>query len=280
MSGDTIGMMEGAFFVGRGELLSWANEAFSLGLTKVEQCATGALHCQIIDAIFPGTVSMSKVKWGAKHDYEFVENFKILQQALAKNEIKRYIDVDKLIKAKYQDNLELLQWMKRYYDINYNGEPYDAVGRRKGQDLYYILGGGKVSSQGGASRLQPKSNVGAVKQSTSQPQKLTTQMKTSGSGAAAKASGSMGSGDMQVKALQGELQEMKMNMDTLEKERDFYFAKLRDIEVLLQANPVHQNPLTENILKILYASEEEKVTINDDGSLRIEGAGGDVQMNE
>lgn len=47
---------------------------------------------------------------------------------------------------------------------------------------------------------------------------------------------SMGSGDqksMGSGALQQEVQEMKMNMDTLEKERDFYFAKLRDIEVLL-----------------------------------------------
>jgi RP/EB family microtubule-associated protein len=79
MSGDTIGMMEGAFFVGRGELLSWANETFGLSLTKVEQCATGALYCQIIDAVFPGTISMAKVRWGAKHDYEFVENYKILQ---------------------------------------------------------------------------------------------------------------------------------------------------------------------------------------------------------
>ena len=163
MSGDTIGMMEGAFFVGRGELLAWINETFSLGLTKVEQCATGADHCQIIDAIFPNTVPMTKVRWGAKHEYEFVENFKILQQSFAKNDIKRYIDVDKLIKAKYQDNLEFLQWMKRYYDINYNGEPYDAVGRRKGQDLFYILGGGKVAAGGAqphaAPKLQPKTNV-------------------------------------------------------------------------------------------------------------------------
>lgn len=60
-------------------------------------------------------------------------------------------------------------------------------------------------------------------------------------------------------------------MDTLEKERDFYFAKLRDIEVLLQANQDKQSPLTENVLKILYASEEEKVVINEDGTLIISG---------
>lgn len=58
--------------------------------------------------------------------------------------------MDKLIKAKYQDNLEFLQWMKRFFDIKYNGAPYDAVGRRKGQDLFYILGGNKVAP-GGAS---------------------------------------------------------------------------------------------------------------------------------
>jgi microtubule-associated protein, RP/EB family len=44
---------------------------------------------------------MGKVKWNAKHDYEYVENYKVLQQAFLKNDIKRYIDVDKLIKAKY-----------------------------------------------------------------------------------------------------------------------------------------------------------------------------------
>jgi len=107
---------------------------------------------------------MQNVRWGAKHDYEFVENFKVLQQAFAKNDIKRYIDVDKLIKAKYMDNLEFLQWMKRYYDINYNGEPYDALGARKGKDLFYILGGGKVGAKTGAassgpSRLQPKTTM-------------------------------------------------------------------------------------------------------------------------
>jgi len=53
----------------------------------------GSVYCQIIDSIFPGTVKMSKVKWQAKHDYEFVENYKVLQDAFKKNSIGKVIDV-------------------------------------------------------------------------------------------------------------------------------------------------------------------------------------------
>lgn len=36
---------------------------------------------------------MAKVKWGAKFDYEYVENYKILQGAFDKNGVKRHIEV-------------------------------------------------------------------------------------------------------------------------------------------------------------------------------------------
>ena len=61
-------------------------------MTKIEECATGAVYCQVIDAIY-GNVPVAKCKWGAKQQFEYVENYKILQQAFAKNDIKRYIDV-------------------------------------------------------------------------------------------------------------------------------------------------------------------------------------------
>jgi RP/EB family microtubule-associated protein len=51
-----------------------------------------------------------------------------------------------LIKAKYQDNLEFMQWLKRYHELNSSGQDYDGPARRKGQDLYYIAGGSKVSA--------------------------------------------------------------------------------------------------------------------------------------
>jgi microtubule-associated protein, RP/EB family len=46
-----------------------------------------------MDAIYPGTFNLSKVKWGAKFDYEYVENYKVLQSAFDKNGIKKHIDV-------------------------------------------------------------------------------------------------------------------------------------------------------------------------------------------
>jgi len=273
---DTIGMMEGAFFVGRGELLSWINDFFQLQLTKVEQCATGAIYCQIMDVIYPGTVPMSKVRWGAKHDYEFVENYKVLQQVFQKNDIKRYIDVDKLIKAKYQDNLEFLQWMKRFFDIKHNGQEYDALARRKGQDLFYILGGGKVAAGGvsagpTAGNKAPSKIGGAPKVAAapvSKPVGASKPLAAGGKPIVAQKDSAESS------KLQAELQDLRMNMDTVEKERDFYFGKLRDIEMLLQANEAKKTPLTENILKILYASEEEKVLIDEGGNLTITTAAG------
>jgi RP/EB family microtubule-associated protein len=48
-----------------------------------------------MDAIYPNTFSLAKVKWGAKFDYEFVENYKILQNAFDKNGVKKHIDVRK-----------------------------------------------------------------------------------------------------------------------------------------------------------------------------------------
>ena len=122
----------------------------------MEQCATGAVYCQIIDAIYPGTVQMSKVNWGAKHDYEYAYNYKILQTAFQKNNIARFVDPTKLMRAKYQDNLEMLQWIKRYFDINYNGAPYDAVARRKGVSLWLIAGCGETNK--GGPFIQPASD--------------------------------------------------------------------------------------------------------------------------
>ena len=47
--------------------------------------------------------------------------------------------------------------------------------------------------------------------------------------------GGAGASSAKVTELEGQIQELKLVNDTLDKERDFYFSKLRDIEMLLQA---------------------------------------------
>lgn len=51
----------------------------------------------------------------------------------SKCKILKYIDIEKLSKSKYQDNLEFIQWMKRYFDLHNKTEigSYDPEAARK-----------------------------------------------------------------------------------------------------------------------------------------------------
>lgn len=57
------------------------------------------------------------------------------------------------MKCKFQDNLEFMQWVKRYWDQNFPGGAYDAGQRRKGGAPSKSPGGG-----GGGARA----NVGSM----------------------------------------------------------------------------------------------------------------------
>lgn len=75
--------------------------------------------------------------------------------------------MDMLVKARYQDNLEFCQWLKRYYDLHYSGTPYDPVARRSichSTEPYYIAGGNKVNPMASA-----KANKAAVVRQATRP---------------------------------------------------------------------------------------------------------------
>ncbi len=40
-----------------------------------------------------------------------------------------------LVKGKFQDNFEFIQWFKKFFDANYDGSEYDAAAARDGQPL-------------------------------------------------------------------------------------------------------------------------------------------------
>uniref|UniRef100_A0A8C9BHD8 Calponin-homology (CH) domain-containing protein n=1 Tax=Phocoena sinus TaxID=42100 RepID=A0A8C9BHD8_PHOSS len=61
------------------DMLAWINESLQLNLTKIEHLCSGAAYCQFMDMLFPGSIALKKVKFQAKLEHEYIQNFKILQ---------------------------------------------------------------------------------------------------------------------------------------------------------------------------------------------------------
>lgn len=223
----------------RQELVAWLNQLLQLNITKVEQCGTGAALCQVFDSIYLD-VPMSRVKFNVNTEYAYLQNFKILQNCFTKHGIDRNIHVEQLIKCKMQDNLEFLQWTKRYWDQYFPGGEYDAVARRKGS----------------GAPPPTTSNTPAPRAPASGP----ARRGVTPTSRAPKAAVSNGPA---VAALQAENATMKETVAGLERERDFYFSKLRDIELLIQQacdeDPEiekQEDGLIKHIQTILYSTED------------------------
>ncbi|AET37501.1 microtubule-binding protein BIM1 Ecym_1259 [Eremothecium cymbalariae DBVPG len=317
----------------RTELLSWLNDLLRLDYTKVEQCGTGAAYCQIMDSIY-GDLPMHRVKFDARAEYESLTNFKILQSCFTKHKIEKTVFVDRLVKCRFQDNLEFLQWLKKFWAQNKDESMYDPVSRRKSARPLSMRG--PVSVQQAAVQpahkrrslaSYPSSNTAGMSSAGSNA-KLMQKVRQNGVNSIAGNNGGNEAGlgigvvaatrvssggtrrpapiaqsplaNEQMAALKAELRTAngkieKMNEDVtqfqdaitiMERERDFYFGKLRDIEILVQSthdlfkegvyndDPQELNRLIGKINQILYSTEEGfEGNHSIDGSEGIEDAG-------
>jgi len=303
-----IGMMDGAYFVSRNEILSFFNNLLDLNLKKIEETASGAVACQVTEYIFPGSIPMSKVNWGAKASHEYVANYKLLQNAFKKHKIQRYVDVDKLIRGKYQDNLEFCQWLKAFF----NQTASMMSGRREGYDPAAVRARGKggkaIAKGGGGSRTVVRSTAasrttGGRTASSRPPARALAQQSNSSKENTAnesrrtvvnqswnKPSQSAAKYEEETRKLKSQLDDLQtkhsalerasaeteMNYQTVEGERDFYFEKLRGIEVMLQvyrekeqerAGSGEVNCVMDRIFKVMYASMDDNVVVDDEGNL-------------
>ncbi|KAK0363892.1 microtubule integrity protein mal3 [Friedmanniomyces endolithicus] len=237
----------------RQELLAWLNGLLQLNITKVEQCGTGAAYCQIYDSIFLD-IPMSRVKFNANSEYQYLENFKILSNCFRKHHVDRPLTVEQLTKCKMQDNLEFLQWTKRYWDQYYPGGDYDALARRKGTGPGAAPSAAVPAATPTSARTSTSANTGARRPGP---------MGGATGTAPRTASRQTGAGGPASTALQQKNAELMETVQGLERERDFYFSKLRDIELLIQqamendpALEEEEGGLLKQIQTILYSTEE------------------------
>ncbi|ELW72259.1 Microtubule-associated protein RP/EB family member 1 [Tupaia chinensis] len=98
----------------RHDMLAWINESLQLNLTKMEQLCSGAAYCQFMDMLFPGSIALKKVKFQAKLEHKYIQNFKILQAGFKRMGVDKIIPVDKLVKAKFQDNFEFFSGSRSF----------------------------------------------------------------------------------------------------------------------------------------------------------------------
>lgn len=269
-----IGIMDGAYFVSRSDILSWINSTLNLNIVKVEEAASGAIHCQLMDSVYPNVVPMHKVNYEAKSEYEMIQNYKVLQDVFDKLKIAKHIEVSKLVKGRPLDNLEFMQWMKRYCDSINGGvvnPSYNPVERRE------MAKGGKESTRKAQAMpsSRPKPSPRSSTTSTKKPEaSSSTRSATairipnpSGSGRGANAVPIL---DKQIQALNEQVMELKLTVENLEKERDFYFTKLRDIEIVCQTPELVDHPAFVALQKILYAEEDSSYVTEDVQAMLVE----------
>ncbi|XP_039276594.1 microtubule-associated protein RP/EB family member 3 isoform X4 [Nilaparvata lugens] len=239
----------------RHDMLAWVNDCLASSFTKIEELCTGAAYCQFMDMLFPGSVILKRIKFKTNLEHEYIQNFKILQAAFKKMQVEKIVPIDRLVKGRFQDNFEFLQWFKKFFDANYNGQDYDALGARGGDPMG--MGGAPKSASSAhvAARRAPPpaatrpTGMGMVQRS--QPRAAPPLA----SAPARSASGNHRGDGGKIDELNSQMMDMKLTVDGLEKERDFYFSKLRDIEVLCQEQD-GETPFIKKIMAILYATED------------------------
>lgn len=228
----------------RTDLLRWLNELLQLDYKRVELCGTGAAFCQLLDYVHRD-MPMPKVKFDINLEYEYRNNWKILQSGFTRHKITKVIDVDRLVKCRLQDNLELLQWFKKYCTEKHPLEGYDPVGRRAGQG-----GAARAPRPPSAAGRRVLSGLTPIPPTSRRTLSLATPVlrnstpPQSANGLSGAGAGRPPSAALTLRELAEtqraldqanlELANYKNMCDLMETERNFYFNKLREIEILSQ----------------------------------------------
>ncbi|CAK9297368.1 unnamed protein product [Gordionus sp. m RMFG-2023] len=290
----------------RHEMLTWVNECIQSHFIKIEQLCSATAYCNFIDMLFPGSINLKKVKFTAALEHEYIQNFKQLQAAFKKLNVDKIIPVDKLVKGRFQDNFEFVQWFKKFFDVNYNGDHngYDAFSARDGVDLppSSLNMTSKVSSAPKSSysnnssnnlhhapapkKISPKTHISPINNTPqgARTPKVVPNISNNVLGNKIANNGNIGGNNVngssqQMSEYKKEIEQLTRMLEETDIERNFYYSKLRSIEMYCQELEVKGviDSNLEKVLSIIYSTESDNL-LND--ALPVEQAGGDLINNE
>lgn len=235
----------------RDSMLAWINKTLQSKFTKIEELCTGAAYCQLMDMMFPNSISLKRVKFLTNREIEYVYNYKLLQSSFIKFSVDKIIPIDRIVKGRILDNFAFLQWFKKFFDANFDGRDYDAKAARDFASLGFNNGIGVHPNAGRTGKSSPVSAAAAApkSQNSKLPPSPPKVLQISGeqrSHAAdePEAKNETAPETVEVKLtssidmekehnseeLTKKMIDMRQQLIGAEKERDFYLNKLNEIE--------------------------------------------------
>lgn len=267
----------------RKELIEWIR-SLGIEISAIEEIGKGAVICEILSNIhrdFPCNFVRNPAG-----EHEYLKNMKICQSFFSLKNIKLYFPVERLIKCRMQDNLEVAQWLSKHYYRNsvtkglgkVSGDMRDGTGadyaglraRTMSGDMKGCLNGGEarvipligdMTASEDVFGLKDSKVEDPVKVGNSRIQELTKTI--------AKMEAQMEQMVLnekrlheQISQLKNELggfcdKEVKSLLMTFEKERDFYFKKLFMIERYFLENAELDESVKKDVFEILYEENGE-----------------------
>ncbi|XP_068146115.1 microtubule-associated protein RP/EB family member 3 [Drosophila tropicalis] len=100
----------------RHDMLQWVNNTVDGQFKKIEELCSGVAYCQMMELIFPNCINLKRVKMAAKLEHECLHNLKLFQAAFIRLKLDKTVPIDRLMKGRFQDNFEFLQWFKKFFD--------------------------------------------------------------------------------------------------------------------------------------------------------------------
>lgn len=213
-----------------GEICRHPNTFYSSSLFKTHFPFEGAAYCQMMDILFPGCVPLRRVKFCTNLEHDFLNNLKIFQNGLVAMQVDKAVPIDRLIKGRFQDNFEFLQWFKKFFDANYDGKEYDPIGARHQHPMGYGTPNTlRPSQRANVSGGVPKVVAGMNKSVNKSSDKKSTPTTALGNLKISEANSELME---QVQMLSQERDDLTEKTQTVEAERDYYYQKLTLIEAL------------------------------------------------